>query len=115
MKNRPFCQRLGFALAGLITVWRREHSFRTQSAAAALALLSLAILRPGAVWSAIVVLAVALVLALETANSALEYLVDHLHPALADPIRDAKDAAAGAVLLASTAALVVGVAMLLDR
>jgi diacylglycerol kinase len=32
-------QRLGFALAGIAEVWRREKSFRTQSAIAAAAVL----------------------------------------------------------------------------
>lgn len=112
MKNRPFHHRLRFAIQGIVRVWRRERSFRTQSLCAAVAPALLAMLRPGALWTALIVVSITLVLALELVNSALEYLIDHLHPALADPIRDAKDAAAGAVLLASIAALAAGVAML---
>lgn len=112
MKNRPFRHRLGFAIAGIASVWRRERSFRTQAVCAGFTLVAMAVLRPGAVWTAVVVLAIALVLVLELVNSALEYLIDHIHPALADPIRDAKDAAAGAVLLAGVGAVAVGAAML---
>lgn len=71
-------------------------------------------MRPGLLWTAVVVLAVALVLAFELANSALEYLIDHLHPQIAPEIKRAKDVAAAAVLVASIAALLVGVLMLID-
>jgi diacylglycerol kinase len=62
-------------------------------------------------WAAIVAIAIALVLALEMVNAALEAVIDHLHPDAADPIRRAKDMAAGAVLAASAGAAIVGVLM----
>lgn len=113
MKNRRFAERLGFASAGLRLVFAREKSFRTQCALALAAALAIVVLRPGPVWSALVVLAIALVLALELVNSALEYLLDHLHPDLAREIGAAKDAAAASVLVASLAAAAVGALMLL--
>ena len=70
-------------------------------------------LRVGPVWWALICLCVALVVALEAMNSALEYLIDRLHPELHEEIGCAKDAAAGAVLLASIGAAVVGALMLL--
>lgn len=112
MKNRRFAARLGFAFAGLRLVFVREKSFRTQCAAAASAALVTVVLRPGPLWSALVALSIALVLALELVNSALEYLLDHLHPDLAREIGAAKDAAAAAVLLAGLAAAAVGALML---
>lgn len=112
-KNRRFAARLGFAVAGLRLVFAREKSFRSQCALAIGAALVLLVLRPGPLWSALVALAIALVLALELANSALEYLLDHLHPDLAREIGAAKDAAAAAVLVASLAAAAVGALMLL--
>jgi diacylglycerol kinase len=114
MKNRRFAARLGFALAGLRLVFAREKSFRVQVVLAALAALAVLILRPGPLWMALVVLFAALVLALELINSALEYLLDHLHPAHAREIGAAKDAAAAAVLVASLAALLVGALMVAD-
>ena len=112
MKNQPFHTRMGFALAGIAAVWRSERSFRTQCALAAGAVVVTALLRPGWVWAAIVGLAIALVLAFELMNSALEYAIDKFHPDVAPEIKRAKDAAAGAVLTASTGALVVGLIML---
>lgn len=113
MKNRRFAARLGCALAGIRLVFRREKSFRTQTASAFAAALLVIVLRPGPLWSALVVLAAALVLAFELANSALEYFIDHVHPALASEIGAAKDAAAAAVLVAGFAAFVVGALMVL--
>ena len=112
MKNAPFLVRLGFALDGLRAVFARERSFRTQCVCALGAGLAVAGLRPGFVWAALIALAVALVLALELVNSALEYLIDEVHPGLAPQIKIAKDAAAGAVLVASAGAGVVGALML---
>jgi diacylglycerol kinase (ATP) len=114
-KNRRFAARLGFALAGLALVFRREKSFRAQAAFAAAAALALVVLRPGWLWAALTALSAAFVLALELANSALEYLLDHLHPAFAREIGAAKHAAAAAVVVASFAALVVAALMLADR
>ena len=114
MKNRGFQHRLGFAVAGIITVWRRERSFRTQTVAAGTAIAVTILLRPGLLWAAAVILSVALVLALELVNSALEALIDHLHPGIAPAIKIAKDAAAGAVLVASIGAAAVGALMVLS-
>lgn len=111
MKNRPFHHRLGFALAGLKEGWRRERSFRTHSIFAVLAGLGLILLRPAAIWWAIVALVVALVLAMELFNSAIEALTDHLHPDQHPEIRIVKDMAAGGVLILSLASLVIALAL----
>ena len=55
-----------------------------------------------------------LVLVAELLNSALETLADHLHPEQHPEVGAAKDIAAGAVLVASAVALVVGLAFLWD-
>lgn len=114
MKNRPFRERLGFALAGLRIVWARERSFRTQCGLAVAALAATALLRPDWIWLAIIALCIALVLLLEMVNAALEYLMDRVHPDHSEEIKYAKDAAAGAVLLASLASLIVGGFMLMS-
>ncbi|MBS0283861.1 MAG: diacylglycerol kinase [Proteobacteria bacterium] len=115
MKGRPLRQRLGFALAGWCEGWRRERSFRTQSLVAVGAALTLIAIGPAPIWWALVAVVIALVLALELLNSALEAVIDLLHPGLDEEIRAAKDMVAGAVLAISTAALVVAVAMITDR
>lgn len=112
MKNQPFQRRCRFALAGLGIAWRRERSFRTQVLLAGAALAFLIILRPAPIWWAIVALTIALVLGAEALNSALETLIDHLHPAVHPEIRVVKDMAAGVVLLVSIGAVAVGIALI---
>ena len=113
-KNASFRRRTGFALSGLRRVARQEKSFRTQIGLGCLAAAMTALLRPGLVWTALVALCATLVLALELANAALEAALDRLHPASHPAIGAAKDAAAGAVLVASAGALVVGALMVLS-
>jgi diacylglycerol kinase (ATP) len=111
LKNQPFGVRLRFALAGLAHALRTERSLRTQLAALLVACIVLLRLRPEPLWWALVALAAGGVLAAELFNTALERLADHLHPQVHEGIRIAKDCAAGAVLLASLAALGVGAAL----
>lgn len=115
MKNRNFFERLGFAIAGLIAAFRRERSFRTHLIFAMLAALALVILRPAPVWWALVAVVVALVLAMELVNSAIEAVIDLLHPERHEEIRAAKDMVAGAVLLISLAALVVALSLVIEQ
>lgn len=114
MKNQAFLRRLGFALSGLRTTWRTEHSFKIQVVAAAAVLGVLLWLEPAPVWWAIVGLTVAFVLATEIVNTALERLADHLHPEQHPAIKAVKDCAAGAVLVAAAAALGVAAAFVYD-
>ena len=105
MKRHPFLHRLGFAVNGIRAAWRREPNFRIQLAFAGGLVVLLLALRPGFYWSAILLLVAALVLAAEMINSALEALIDHLHPDIHPEIRIIKDMAAGAVLIFSLTAL----------
>jgi len=115
MKNRRLHERVGFALAGWRAGWRREASFRAQACIAGCALAVLLLLRPAPIWWALVAVTVALVLALELLNSAVEAVIDLLHPGIHAEIKAAKDMLAGAVLLISTAAMAVGAALVAER
>lgn len=112
MKNRPLHQRLGFALAGLRSGWLRERSFRTHCLFAISALIALVVLRPVAIWWALVALVAAMVMAFELINSAVEGVIDLLHPGQHPEIKIVKDMVAGAVLIVSIAALMVAAALL---
>ena len=56
----------------------------------------------------ILVLTIFLVFSMEAMNSALEKLADRVSPEYSPLIRDAKDLAAGAVLLVAIGAVIVG-------
>lgn len=109
MKNRSFVDRLGFALAGIASALRTERSLRAQAMIAVAVVPVMLIFRPALIWWALVGLTIALVLAAELINTALEHLADHLHPEEHPRIKTVKDCAAGAVLVLSVASVWVGV------
>jgi diacylglycerol kinase (ATP) len=113
VKNRSIGARIGFALSGWKIAWRRERSFRTQAWCALAAFAALVVLRPPPIWWALVGVVCALVLALELINSALEAVIDLLHPGIHPEIKAIKDMLAGAVLAISCAALFVAVVLAL--
>lgn len=108
MKNQRFGRRFGFAVCGIRAAALGEASFKIQLWVGLAAAAVLAALRPPLLWVALCILAAAAVLALELVNTALERLADRLHPETHAAIQTAKDCAAGAVLLASIAALIIG-------
>ncbi len=110
-KNLPFHRRFRFALAGIGHALRRERSVRFQATVLALVVAALAVLRPGPLWWAAVMLASAGVLAAELLNTAVETLADHLSPQRHPQIRIVKDCAAAAVLVAVLGAIAVGIAL----
>jgi len=115
MKGHGFAARMGYALAGLRAAWRMEKSMRTHALATACVLGLLIWARSPATWWAIMALTIGLVVTCELLNTAIEALADHLHPQRHEGIRITKDVAAGAVLVASGSAIVVGVAFIVDQ
>lgn len=63
----------------------------------------------------ILILCIALVIALEAVNTAIEYLTDLVSPDYHPLAGKAKDAAAAAVLLASVAAVLIGLLIFLPK
>ena len=114
MKNRKFSERLDFALQGLRVAWRTEKSIRTQICIAGIAILVMSALHPPLFWWAIVGLTMAMVIAAELFNTALEHLVDHLHPEIHPRIKIVKDCAAAAVFVLSIGAVVIAVLLALS-
>ena len=114
MKNQTLMRRLAFALAGLRSAWRTENSFKTHVVATVGVVGVLLWLRPTPAWWAIAALTIAFVLAAELFNTAVEGLADHLHPDRHPAIKTVKDCAAGAVLVASIAALGVAAAFVYE-
>ena len=109
MRPRPTQrQAFGHALRGI------GRLLRTQPHARFHAVATVAVLALGAVlhlsawrWAALVG-AIGLVVVAEALNTAIEFTVDLASPDWHDTARDAKDIAAGAVLLAAVAAAALG-------
>ena len=114
MKGRPTHERLGFAWAGLCEAYSRESSFRAHVRTLVAAIVVLIAIRPALIWWAAIAIVAALVLALEMLNSALEGLIDLLHPAIHPEIKVIKDMASAAVLVAGIGAIAVAGCAVVD-
>jgi len=105
MKNQNFIKRMGFALSGISEALKSESSFRTQILFAIAAIGYFAWLDVTAVWWALLVVIMALILSAELFNTAIELLIDHLHPELHPAVKNIKDLSAASVLILSVAAI----------
>ncbi|MFA6237606.1 MAG: diacylglycerol kinase [Bacteriovorax sp.] len=115
MKNQNFYRRLLFSLNGIRSAWKSEISFRTQTVITALVIIALIFLRPSVQWTAIFTLIIGATLASELLNTALEYMIDVLHPGLHPQIGKAKDCAAAAVLVLSLSSILIFLLFLYDK
>lgn len=119
-KSRKFSFRrlansFGYAGKGIAWVWHSEPNFRAHCIAAGIVLFLGFLLKINfSEWIA-VVLCIGIVTGAEAFNSALEALADATHPEQNPMIAKAKDASAGAVLLASLAASAVGAMIFLPK
>jgi diacylglycerol kinase (ATP) len=104
---------LKFALDGIAHAWRTQRNFRIQVVLAIVAVVVFAALHAPVLAFAILALTIAFVLALEAMNTALEALVDLVSPERHALAEAAKDAAAGAVLIAALGAVAVGILLVL--
>lgn len=113
-KNASLKERIGYALNGLVSAWKRESSFRFQVGCTIALVIFCAVIRPPALWCALFAICAALVLALELMNSALEALLDRLHPETHSEIGFVKDCLAGAVLVVSIGSVLVFLAFVVS-
>ena len=98
-----------YAFRGILSMVREEHNFRIHGVAMLVVIAAgfwLQVSRADWLW---LVLAIGLVLAAETFNSALERLVDLRQPEQDPNAGKIKDLAAGAVLLSAITAAIIGV------
>jgi len=119
MTNRKpflFRERLGsfrYAFAGIGYLLRYQHNFRIHLVAVVLVTLAGIFLKVSVLDWALLVIAMSLVLISEILNSSIEHLANVVSPAKNESIRKAKDTGAAAVLVASLAALVIGILVFL--
>lgn len=93
---------------GLLLGFARESNIRRECAAALIVLiLTLTLPLQSWEWAALLIVTV-FVLVVELVNTAIERLLNVVKPQFHEEVRDIKDLSAGAVLLASGAACVVG-------
>jgi undecaprenol kinase len=107
MKNQNLYRRIIFALQGLRSAWLSEKSFRAQILMTLIVLVSLLFLKATPIWWAIIILVIGATLASELINTALEFMIDLLHPDYHPQIGKAKDCAAAAVLVLSVSSILI--------
>ncbi|MFU2163526.1 diacylglycerol kinase [Streptococcus pluranimalium] len=115
-KNRTLIASLEFAMTGLVTVYKEERNMRKHLMSALLAILAGLAFHLSAVEWLLLLLSIFLVIAFEIINSAIENVVDlasGYHFSLL--AKNAKDMAAGAVLVMSLYAIVTGLIIFVPK
>lgn len=105
----------GYAINGLQEAVKKEPNFRVHVVVAILVLTAAALFKFSGVEWLILLLTIGLVIILELVNTAIEGVVDLVSPDIKDAAKIAKDASAAAVLVASLAAVVVGLVLFIPK
>jgi diacylglycerol kinase len=115
LRSVSLLRSFGFALEGVSYLIRTQRSAQIEIAIGAVVLALAAWLRIAALEWAILVLAMALVLALEALNTAIELTVTLASPERHPLAKAAKDVSAAMVLIAALASIIVGLVILGPR
>ena len=115
-KNRDVISSLEFALTGIFTAFKEEKNMRIHVLSAVAAIIAGLIFRISAIEWLLLLLSIFLVIAFEIMNSAVENVVDlasDYHFSMR--AKNAKDMAAGAVLVVSGFAVITGLIIFLPK
>ena len=115
-KNRDVISSLEFALTGIFTAFKEEKNMRSHVLSAVAAIIAGLIFRIPATEWLFLLLSIFLVIAFEIMNSAVENVVDlasDYHFSMR--AKNAKDMAAGAVLVVSGFAVITGLIIFLPK
>ena len=115
-KNRDVISSLEFALTGIFTAFKEEKNMRSHVLSAVAAIIAGLIFRISATEWLLLLLSIFLVIAFEIMNSAVENVVDlasDYHFSMR--AKNAKDMAAGAVLVVSGFAVIAGLIIFLPK
>ena len=115
-KNRDLVSSLEFALTGILTAFKEERNMRKHAVTALVVILAGFVFQVSRIEWLFLLLSIFLVVAFEIINSAIENVVDlasHYHFSML--AKKAKDMAAGAVLVVSLLAAVIGALIFIPR
>ena len=108
MRSRNLLWSFNYAIQGIVYALRTQRNMRLHALAAATVLIAALFFRISALELVAVVFAIGLVLVAELVNTAIEATIDVTTERIDPLAKTAKDVAAGAVLVASIIAVVVG-------
>ncbi|EFU63148.1 MULTISPECIES: diacylglycerol kinase family protein [Streptococcus] len=115
-KNRDLVSSLEFSLTGILTAFKEERNMRKHAVTALVVILAGFVFQVSRIEWLFLLMSIFLVVAFEIINSAIENVVDlasHYHFSML--AKKAKDMAAGAVLVVSLLAAVIGALIFLPR
>ncbi|BBA08725.1 diacylglycerol kinase [Streptococcus oralis subsp. tigurinus] len=115
-KNRDLISSLEFALTGILTAFKEERNMRKHAVTALVVILAGFVFQVSRIEWLFLLVSIFLVVAFEIINSAIENVVDlasHYHFSML--AKKAKDMAAGAVLVVSLLAAVIGALIFIPR
>jgi undecaprenol kinase len=112
VKQPSFWRSVAHAWAGLVFTFRTQRNARIHVSAGLTAFVLAFWLGLGPVHWSVLVLTIGAVLAGETINTTVEAIVDLLSPEWHERAKIAKDVSAGAVLIVSFTAIVIGLLIL---
>ena len=115
-KNRTLVASMEFAITGIITAFKEERNMHKHMVSAILASIAGAVFRISAIEWLFLLLAIFLVITFEIINSAIENVVDlasNYHFSML--AKNAKDMAAGAVLVISGYAVLTGLIIFVPK
>lgn len=115
-KNRTLVASMEFAITGIITAFKEERNMRKHMVSAILASIAGTVFRISAIEWLFLLLAIFLVITFEIINSAIENVVDlasNYHFSML--AKNAKDMAAGAVLVISGYAVLTGLIIFVPK
>jgi diacylglycerol kinase len=108
-KIKKFFHSFTYASKGVINLFKTEQNARFHFATATVTAIAAYLLKVTRIEATILFFAFVMVLAIEIINTAIEKLIDIVHPDNHSGIAFIKDAMAGAVLIAAIIAFVVGI------
>lgn len=114
-KVNKFLKSFQNAVQGLAFIFKSQPNARIELSITGIVIIAAILLRISPSEWTIILLCIAMVLALEGINTAIEVLADKLHPDFDAEIGKAKDVAAAAVLICSIVAAIIGFIIFVPR
>lgn len=103
-----------YAFSGIITTFKTEQNFRIHSILSVIVIFTAVTLDFSTLRMAVLLIVIGIVLALELVNTAVEKTVDLMTMERHPLAKEAKDAAAGAVLVFSIIAVIIGILLFIE-
>ena len=104
-----------YSFKGLVVAFKEEQNFRIHLFLTILVIILMFLLKISIIESLILIICIALVIIAELVNSIFERIVDIMKPRLHDSAKKIKDMMAATVLVASIAALIVGLIIFIPK